>query len=159
MKFEDIGLKQNRFEQRIQILLCFRRDRDHFHIAAPIDRLNAESGEALLDLIGIRVRLVDLVDRDDDRNAGRLRVLNGFDRLRHHAVVRRDNENYNIRRLGTASTHHCERFVARCIEKYDSALFVAIFGIRNKNAVSTDMLRNTACFTFRHIGRTDRVEQ
>ena len=29
-------------------------------------------GELLLDAVGARIRLVDLVDRDDDRNAGSL---------------------------------------------------------------------------------------
>ena len=112
-----------------------------------------------LTLSGFASGLIDLVDRDDDRHAGGLRVLDGFDRLRHHAVIGRHHKNDDIRRLGTAGTHHRERFVARRIEKYDPTLFFRIVGICDVNAVSADVLRDSAGFAFGDILRTDRVEQ
>ena len=44
-------------------------------------------GELLLDALRLRIRLVDLVDRDDDRHLGRARVIDRFERLRHDAVI------------------------------------------------------------------------
>ena len=55
-----------------------RRDRHHFDLAAPLDRLQTFFGELLLDAIGLRVFLVHLVDRDDDRHAGRFDVRDRF---------------------------------------------------------------------------------
>ena len=49
--------------------------------------------------VGICLRLVDLVDGDDDRNAGGLGMIDGFDRLRHDAIVRRHDEHDDVRHL------------------------------------------------------------
>ena len=50
-----------------------------------------------------------------------LRVIDGFDRLRHHAVVRRHHQNDDVRDLGAAGTHAGERFVARRINEHNLA--------------------------------------
>jgi len=46
-----------------------------------------------LTLSGLASCFVDLVDRHYDRDLGRLRVMDRFDRLRHDAVVSRDHQN------------------------------------------------------------------
>ena len=69
----------------------------------------------------MRVGLVDLVDRDDDRHFGRLGVVDGFERLRHHAVIGRHHDDDDVRDLGAARTHAGKGFVARGIEEDDLA--------------------------------------
>ena len=78
---------------------------DHYGIAAPVFRQQAAVGQLLLDPVDLRVGLVDLVDRHDDRHLRRAGVIDRFDRLRHDAVVRRDHQNDNVRDLGAASPH------------------------------------------------------
>ena len=56
-------------------------------------------------------------------------MLDGLDRLRHDAVVGRDDEDDNVRRLGAAGTHHRERFVARRIEENDATLLAGLSGL------------------------------
>ena len=66
----------------------------------------AEVGQLLLDALGVGVRLVDLVDRHEDRHAGRLGVVDGFTRLRHDAVVGRDDQDDDVGDAGAAGAHH-----------------------------------------------------
>ena len=81
----------------------------------------AAIGELLLHAIGHGVGLVDLVDRDDDRNFGGVRVIDGFERLRHHAVIGSHDQHDDVGGLGAARTHAGEGFVTRRIEEHDLA--------------------------------------
>jgi hypothetical protein len=74
-------------------------------IAAPIFGQQAAVGELLLDALGLGVGLVDLVDGDDDRHLGRLGVVDGFERLRHDAVVGRHHQHDDVGDLGAAGAH------------------------------------------------------
>src|SRR5690606_15660458 len=68
LQIENVRLKEDRFEQRVETLAVLRRNGDHFYIAAPIDRLNAEAGKPLLNPVGVGVGFIDLVDRNDHRD-------------------------------------------------------------------------------------------
>ena len=109
-------------------------------------------GKLLLDAVDLGVRLVDLVDGDDDRNFGRARVIDGLDGLRHHAVVGRDNQNHDIGDFGAAGTHAGERFVTRSIDE-DDLLAVVI------DVISADVLRDAAGFLVGDVGEADGIEQ
>ena len=61
----------------------------------------------------VGVRLVDLVDRDDQRHPGRLGVSDRLDGLEHDAVIRRDDEHDDVRDLGAAGAHGREGRMAR----------------------------------------------
>ena len=106
----------------------------------------------LLDALGLGVRLVDLVDRDDDRHLGRLGVIDGFERLRHDAVVGRHHQHHDIGDLGAAGTHAGERFVTRRVDE-DDLLAVLLDVIR------ADVLRDAAGFSAGHVGQADGIEQ
>jgi len=96
--------------------------------------------------------LVDLVDGDDDRHAGRLRVLNGFLGLRHDAVVGCDDQDDDVGDLRAARAHRGESCVARGVEEgHDAA--------RGLDVVGADVLGDTARFARRDLGATDVVEQ
>ena len=77
--------------------------------------------ELLLHAVWICFGLVDLVQRDDERNVGRFRVRNRFLGLRHDAVVGRNDQDHDVGGLRAARTHRGERFVARRIEERDDA--------------------------------------
>ena len=77
------------------------------------------SASSRLTRSGFGVRLVDLVDRHDDRHVRRLRVVDRFARLRHDAVVGRDDEHDDVGHLRAAGAHQGERFVARRVEEHD----------------------------------------
>ncbi len=110
---------KHRFEKLIDPVAGPRRDGDHFGLPAPINGLQALLGELRLHAVGLRVFLVHLVDRNDDRHVSRANVRDRFERLRHHAVVGRDDENRNVRNLCTARAHRRKRFVAGRIDERD----------------------------------------
>ena len=103
------------------------------------------------DSLGIDARLVDFVNGDNDRNLGGLGMRNRFDRLRHDAVIRRDNKHDDVGNLGSARTHQCERLVARRIEERD-------FSVLHLHLVGADVLRDSAGFLFGDSCLSDGVE-
>ena len=63
--------------------------------------------------------MIDLVDGDDDSALGRLGVAQRFERLRHHAVIRGDDEHDDVRDVRAARAHGTERGVAGRVEESD----------------------------------------
>ena len=103
------------------MVLALRRNRHHDGIAAPILGQQAAVGQLLLDPLRLSVRLVDLIDRDDDRHLRRLGVVDRFERLRHHAVIGRHHQHHDIGDFRAAGAHAGERFVAGSIDEHDLA--------------------------------------
>ena len=89
--------------------------------ACPLFGNQAAIGKLLLHAVRIGLRLVDLVYGHDDRNLGRLGVIDRFKRLRHHAVVGGNHDHHDVRHLGAASAHARKRFVTRRVEEDDLA--------------------------------------
>ena len=79
-------------------------------------------------------------------------MIDRFLRLRHHAVVRRDDEDDDVRDPRTAGAHHRERLVTRCIEEHDVAVV-------DLHGVGTDVLRDAAGLALGDARGADRVEQ
>ena len=121
-------------------------------VAAPLFRHQAELGELAAHALGVRVRLVDLVDRDDDRHLGRVRVSHRFLGLRHHAVVGGDHQHDDVGGLRAARAHRGERLVARRVEEGDRAA-------RRVHRVGADVLRDAAGLAGDDVGLADAVEQ
>ena len=87
---------------------------------------------------------------------GRLRVVDGFDGLRHHAVVGSHHEDRDVGEFRATGTHGGEGLVARGVEERDLAfLTLEIHG----DLVCTDALRDAAGLTGDDVGAADRVEQ
>ena len=107
-------------------------------------------GQFLFHAVRIGARFIHLVDGNDDWNACCLRVADGLDGLRHHAVVCRDNQ---YRDIGDMRATHCgECLVSRCIEEYD------LLSV-DHNLGRADMLRDAAGLGGGDVGLTNRVEQ
>ena len=118
LELEDLGLEgdASRAAASMPSPVCaetFDEDR----VAAPLFGLEAELDELALDALGLGARLVDLVDRDDDRHLRRLGVGDGFLRLRHDAVVGGDDEDDDVGHAGAAGAHLREGLVARRVEE------------------------------------------
>ena len=79
-------------------------------------------------------------------------MVDGFDGLRHNAVIGSHYQNGNIGYLGAAGAHGSKSLMARCIQEGD-LLSVGFHLIR------TDMLGDTACFGGGDMGRTDLIQQ
>ena len=107
--------------------------------AAPLFGNEAEIGELLLDPLGVRVGLVDLVDGDEDRHPGGLGVIDRLPRLRHDAVVCGDDEDDDVGDARAAGAHHREGFVARRVEENDVAVV-------DLDGVGADVLGDAARF-------------
>src|SRR6185312_7208024 len=148
----DVRLEQHGFQQRIDAVARARGDRNHFDLTAPLDGLEPLVDELLHDAIRIGVRLVHLVDRDDDRHFGRANVADRFDRLRHDAVVGRDDEHRDVGNLRAARSHRGERFVTGRVDEGDLAIAAL-------DRVGADALGDAAGFAAGDVLSADLVEQ
>ncbi len=102
--------------------------------------------------VGVGAVLVDLVDRDHDRHAGGLGVVDRLDGLRHHAVVGGHDDHRDVGDLGAAGAHGREGLVAGGVEEGDRVVVVV-------DLVGADVLGDAAGLAGRHLGLADRVEQ
>ena len=153
LEVEHFGLQRDCFEQLVEVGLLRRRDFDFERFAAHAFHLHVVLQELGADAVGLGVRFVDLVDRDDHRHLGRARVIDGLDRLRHHAVVGRNHQNHDVGHLGAARAHRGEGGVAWSIDEGDE------LAVRCRHLISADMLGNAAGFARHDIGVADGVEQ
>ena len=144
--------QQNHFEQVVDALTELRGDIADDGVAAPLLRYEFVLGQLLEHAVRICRRLVDLVDRNDDRNACRLGMVDRLDGLRHDAVVGCYDQDCNVGDLCAACTHGGERRMARGVEEGDRLVV-------DLDAVCADVLRNAAGLVCGDLGLADRVEQ
>ena len=140
------------FQEIVEADFLMCRNGDHDGVAAPVFTDQAVFRQLLHDVFRIGAFLIDLVDSDDDGDASRFGMVDGFDSLRHDTVISCDDEDGDIRDLGTAGTHSRESFVARRIHEGDFLALVA-------DLISPDVLSNAAGFVAGDIGLTDGVEE
>ena len=144
---------------RLRLVFCFAETSTKTVLPPQSSGIRPRSAKLLLHAIRQGVRLIDLVDRHDDRHFGRVGVVDGFKRLRHDAVIGRHHQHDNVGGLGAARTHAGEGFVAGRIEEHDLAAEGGRFLVGNPNFVGADMLRDAAGFASGDIGQADGVEQ
>ena len=138
LQVQDLGLQVDRLEQLVEVRPLQGRDRHLERLAR-----HALDDDLVLQQLGahavrIGLRLVDLVDRHDDRHAGGLGVIDGLDRLRHDAVVGRHHQHDDVGHLGAAGAHGGERLVARRVDERD------LLADRRRHLVGADVLRDAA---------------
>jgi hypothetical protein len=96
LEVEHLRLEEQTFEQRVEPRAGQRRDLELERVATHGFDLDVVLEELGPDPLRVRARLVHLVDRDEDRDARRLRVADRLDRLRHDAVIGRDHEHHHV---------------------------------------------------------------
>ena len=152
-KIEQLRLQRDRLEQLVEIYPLGRRDFNRERIAAERLDLHVVLQQFLHHPLRVGLRLVDLVDGDDDRRLGGLGVANRLDRLRHDAVVGRHDQNDDVGDLGAARAHRGEGRVTRGVDEGDGP------AARRDDLIGADVLGDAARFARHHIGVPDRVEQ
>ena len=152
-QFEDFRLQQDGFLELVQIGLLRRRDLDRQHVAADrfIDQLVLQ--QFVTHPGRVRIRLIHLVDGDDDRHPGGLGVGDRLDRLRHDAVIGGDHQHDDVGDVGAARAHRGKGGVARGVDEGDLA------ARREGDLVGTDMLGDAAGLAAHDIGLAQRVQQ
>src|SRR4051812_36099518 len=148
----DLGHQDDRLEQVVEVLLRLGRHVDEQRLPAPLFGLQAEVRHLRADAVGLRALLVDLVDRDEDRHPGRLRVVDRLAGLRHHAVVGRDDDDRDVGDLGAAGAHGGERLVAGRVEEGDDL-------VADVDLVGADVLGDAAGLACDDVGLAHGVEQ
>src|SRR5829696_8640060 len=150
---EDLGLELQALEQRVEALAGLRRDLELERVAA--ERLDHHLVAQELGPHPLRVGLglVDLVDRDDQRDLGGLGVRDRLDRLRHDAVVGGDDQHDDVGHLGAARPHRREGGVARRVDEGDLA------AERRGHLIGADVLGDAAGLAGDDVGLADGVEE
>ena len=92
-------------------------------------------------------------------HVGGLGVVDGFEGLRHHAVVGGNHDDDDVGDLGAAGTHAGKRFVARGVEEDDLAAGSRGAFLGELHLVGADVLGDAAGFARRHVGFANGVEQ
>src|SRR3954453_8379921 len=151
-----VGGQQDRRGQVVETLARGRRHVAEHGLAALLLGHQAVLGELLADLGGVGPLLVDLVDRDHDRHLGGLGVVERLDRLRHDAVVGRDDQDDDVGDLRASGTHRGERLVTRGVDEGDRPLLLIELG---DDLVRADVLGDAAGLPRHHVGVADGVQQ
>ena len=148
LEFQNLRLQGDGLQQPIEIELLGRRDLHVEHVAAERFDLDLVLQQFGAHALGPRIRAVDLVDGDDHRHPRRLGVVNGLDRLRHHAVVRRDHQHDNVGDARAACAHRGEGGVAGRVDESD-------LGARRRgDLIGADMLGDAAGLAGGDLGRS-----
>src|SRR6185437_12620405 len=153
LQVEDFGLQQDRFFQLVEVDALGGRHFDGERFAAQVFDLDFVLEKFGLHPHRVGVAFVDLVDGDDDRNMRRFGVRDGFDGLRHDAVIGGNHKHHEIGHFRAARTHRGEGRVAWRVEEGD---LLAAF---QRHLVGADMLRDAARFARHHVGLAQRIEQ
>ena len=154
LEVEQFGLQRDHLEQLVEIGLVLGGHFDVDDVAAERFDLHFVLQQFGAHALRLGVGLVDLVDRHDHRNLRRLGVVDGFDGLRHDAVIGRHHQDHDVGDLGAAGAHRGERGVAGRIDEGD---LLAAF--RRGHLIGADMLGDAAGFAGDHVGVAQRVEQ
>ena len=154
-----VGNQADHFHQQVEIRLLLGGNVHEHRAAAPVLGHQATVRQLLLNPLWHGVGLVDLVDRDDDRHICCLGVINGFQRLRHHAVIGRNHQHHDVGDLRPTRAHAGEGLVTGRIEEDDLATKRRRVLVGDRHFVCADMLGDSARFAFGDAGQPDGIEQ
>ena len=152
LEIGDVRDEQHDIDEVLEALLRARRHRGERRVAAVLLHRDAVLGELTLHLVGVRIGLIDLVERHDHRDPRRLDVRDRLDRLRLYAVVGRDDEDCHVGDLCAPSTHGGEGLVPRRVEERH-------LPARVLDLIGTDVLGDAPGFARRDVRLADRVQE
>ena len=144
-QLKQFSLQRDRFGQRIETCLLQSRDFNGLNFTAHGFDLDVMLQQVGQNTARISFWQVNFVDRDNDWHFCRFGMADRFNCLRHDRVICRDNQNDNVRHVGTAGPHRREGCVAWCVQE---ANLVARFQL---NLIGANMLRNAASFASNHV--------
>ena len=151
-KFKHVGLQKDHLQQVVHTLPGSAGYFAAHHVAAPFLGREPFLLEHLLDALHVGRGLVALCDRHHDLHPGLAGELDRLLRLRHDAVVGRDDDHRDVRELRSALTHGVERRMAGRVEKcYQPAVHIHL--------VRGYLLRDATGLARRHLRVADIVHQ
>ena len=153
LQIQHLCLQQHFLQQLIYACSFLRRDLLALVFAAPVLYEDVHVAQLLTDLVGVGTRFIYFVDCEHHGHTGSLRVVDGFDRLRHDGVVCGNDDDGYIRHLRSTRTHGGERRVTRSIQERD------MLAVLQLDVVGTDMLGYSSSLTGYHVRVADVVEQ
>ncbi len=148
-----LGLQQNRLDQVVEACLFLGRDRNGLGVAAQAFDHDLVLQQLVDDLVRVRARFVDLVDRHDDRRAGRLGVIYRLDGLGHDAVIGRNDQDDDVGDVGAARAHGRKSRVAGGVQESHP------FAVGQSHLIGADVLGDAAVLALGHIGGAQGVQQ
>src|SRR5690606_24690612 len=152
-ELQQLGLEQNAVEQVIHTFPRMRRHEGALYFPTVLLDEDIVLGELLHHTLRVGLRLVHLVDGNDDRHLGGLGVIDGLDRLRHHRIVGGNDKHNDVGDLRPTRTHGRKGLVAGRIQKrYGLA-------VTDIHLMCTDVLRDAAGLPRHHVRASDVVEQ
>ena len=116
-QLKDLGLQRNRFKQFVQTLAGYRRDLNVLHVTRKLLNNHLLLQQIRANLVGIRARLINLVDCNDHWHVCGFGVIDCLNGLGHHSIIRSNHQHNHIRHLRAARAHRSERRVARGVEE------------------------------------------
>ena len=152
LELKHICLEQDHLEEIIDSGAFDRRDWHGHRFPTPVFGRNVTLLHLRLDLLDVGALHVHLIDGDQERDLGVLRVFQRLVRLRHEAVIGRDHEHGDIGDIGSTGAHFRKRRVTRSVEESD-------LPIVKLDLVGTDVLRDSSRFTGGHVSFSDSIEQ
>ena len=153
LQVEHFGFQQYLFQQIFHSHTFLGRDILWLILTTPFFNKVIHSSQFFFNLIRICSRFIHLIDSKHNRYTRRHCMVDGLLCLRHHVIIRRYNNNRNIRYFRTTGTHSGKRLMSRSIKECNTA---TVFQL---HIVCTDMLCDTSGFTGNHIRLTDIVKQ
>ena len=152
LELKHICLEQDHLEQIIDSGALDRRDWHGHRFPTPVFGRNVTLLHLRLDLLDVGALHVHLIDGDQERDLGVLRVFQRLVRLRHEAVIGRDHKHGDIGDIGSTGAHFRKRRMTRSVEESD-------LPIVKLDLVGTDVLRDSSRFTGGHVSFSDSIEQ
>ena len=122
-------------------------------LASPILYEVIHGSELLAHHIGLSSRLVHLIDGKDDRHTGKRGVRDGLLGLRHDTIIGCDDDDDDIRYLGSASTHSSKGLVTGSIDECELASPL------EGHPIGTDVLGDAARLTGDDVGLAHGIEE
>ena len=105
LELEYVCGKAYHLKQGVDALAGLSGNRNADNVAAPLLANEVILGQLFLYLVGVCAFLIHLVDGNDDRNSGCLRVVDSLNGLRHDAVVRCNYQDSDIGNARAARSH------------------------------------------------------
>ena len=151
LEFEHLCLEQYHIEEVLDTETGMSGYRDDSDCPSPLFRLETLFCELPTDKVEIGTRLIHLVHRNDHGNFSSFRVIDRLDRLWLHPFIGGDDDDRNIRELGSTGSHDREGFMTRSVEKCDTL-------VSSLDLIGTDLLCYTSSFTRCYGCLADRIE-
>ena len=141
LEVEHLGFEQHLLEKVFDTNTGLGRDVLRLVLTAPILYEEVHVGQLPLDLLGVGMGLINLVDGKHHRHACCLSVVDSLLGLGHHVVVGSHDDDGDVGHLGTTGTHGCKGLVTGSVKEGDATAILEL------HVVGTDVLCDTTSLT------------